>query len=337
MILPFEKTQQPAPASLHSMPMAPADLALVELGKHLQQLNYRFTTPTPATIARVNARAGNERAHRLADVFGWNRPFDPALLPPAMLALMREADVLEERAALCRSSVRVASVGDQLCFHSAFPTDAADAVFFGPDTYRFVRQLQAEVPALAGRTMRAADIGCGAGPGALLLARLCPAATVHALDINPLALRLTGVNARLAGLDNVLPGHSDMLDGVDGSFDLLVSNPPYLVDPAKRAYRHGGGALGAGLSLAVVDAAIARLAVGGALLMYTGAAIVGGEDPLRAAAALRLADAGFTWSYDEIDPDVFGEELATPAYCEVERIAAVWLRAVKPGVPKVYW
>ena len=37
--------------------------------------------------------------------------------------------------------------------------------------------------------------------------------------------------------------------------------------------------------------------------------------------------------HEEIDPDVFGEELDTAAYSCVDRIAAVVLTARKPGVP----
>ena len=59
------------------------------------------------------------------------------------------------------------------------------------------------------------------------------------------------------------------------------------------------------------------------VLLYTGAAYVAGEAPLMRAieAACLEAGAGLTWQ--EIDPDVFGEELAQPAYRDVERIAAV--------------
>ena len=35
--------------------------------------------------------------------------------------------------------------------------------------------------------------------------------------------------------------------------------------------------------------------------------------------------------YEEIDPDVFGEELENPAYAEVERIAAVVLTLTMPS------
>ena len=50
-----------------------------------------------------------------------------------------------------RSALRVSSLGDQLYFHSAYPTCEPNAVFFGPDTYRFLRALQAEL-ARAGRS-----------------------------------------------------------------------------------------------------------------------------------------------------------------------------------------
>ena len=65
-------------------------------------------------------------------------------------------------------------------------------------------------------------------------------------DINQAALCMTRVNAALAGVD-VAAVESDLLSGVPGDFDLIVSNPPYLVDPGARAYRHGGGDLGAGI------------------------------------------------------------------------------------------
>ena len=41
------------------------------------------------------------------------------------------------RDGLMRSKVRFSSLGGSLYVHSAFPTSAAEAVFFGPDTYRF--------------------------------------------------------------------------------------------------------------------------------------------------------------------------------------------------------
>jgi hypothetical protein len=91
----------PATARADSLPAA--SMALVDLGKELRRVNYRFVTPTPTTIALVNARPGNERARSLADVFGWNREFNPLLIPAAILGAMRDAGVLEETANGLRS------------------------------------------------------------------------------------------------------------------------------------------------------------------------------------------------------------------------------------------
>ncbi|WP_229466478.1 methyltransferase [Pseudoduganella plicata] len=204
-------------------------------------------------------------------------------------------------------------------------------MFFGPDTYRFGRALQrelADMKALGRTVQRAADVGAGGGPGAATVALACPDAQVYALDINDKALRLCGVNMQLAGATNVDVRRSDLLNDIDGELDLIVSNPPYLLDPSERAYRHGGGELGAGLSLSLVGQAVTRLAPGGTLLLYTGVAMRHNSDPFLAAVTPLLD--GLTWTYEEIDPDVFGEELDTPAYQDTDRIAAVWLKATRP-------
>ena len=303
------------------------DAFLLALGEALQAAHYRHVTVTPATHARVLRRAAGTAVASLADVFGWSRPFRETDLPAQIVALMRAAGVLHADGDRWRSLVRASSVGTTLHFHSAYPTGADNAVFFGPDTYRFVRALRAE--AGTDPVRRAADIGCGAGTAAIAIALHAPGAEVLALDINDDALRMTRINAALAGAANVKTLHSDLLTAVDGQFDLIVANPPYLLDPARRAYRHGGGALGAGLSVDIVQASLARLAPGGRLLLYTGVAIVDGIDLFLARIAPLLDAAGACWDYEEIDPDVFGEQLDDAQYCRVERIASVWLRACK--------
>lgn len=303
------------------------ETALLRLARAVQATGYAFTTPTPATHARVNARPNSAWARTLRDVFGWSRPFRHDVVPPDILEAMRAGGVLIAGENGMRSTLRLSSLDGLLFFHSAYPTTAADAVFFGPDTYRFARAIRAHLErGVAVR--RAVDIGCGAGPGAILVARAHPDAEVFAVDINHAALQLTQINAALAGVQ-VSAVDSNLLTSVAGSFDLIVSNPPYLVDPDTRAYRHGGGPLGAGLSLAILDAALDRLAPGGTLLLYTGAAIVNGSDPFKDAAAARLGGSGTTWTYNELDPDVFGEELERGAYTIADRIAAVLLTVNK--------
>lgn len=304
------------------------DQALVALLNHLRDSGYQFVTPTPLTHQRVVKRRNGAPAASLRDVFGWSLPFEAALLAPSLFALMRQAGVLLVVGGLYRSKVRVSSLDGQLYVHSAFPTEADNAVFFGPDTYRFASFLQTNLPPLAQRTgLRALDIGCGSGAGALMAAHHCPGLAVTLNDINPLALRYAAVNAQVAGVKAAL-ALGDALAAVAGDFDVIVSNPPYLVDDALRAYRHGGDHLGRALSVRIAREALGRLRPGGRLVLYTGVAMVDGVDPFLSELAPFLASARCDWQYREIDPDVFGEELARTAYSQSDRIAAVGLLAV---------
>jgi len=305
---------------------APQNLALLRLGTLLRARGYHFVTPTPLTHQRVNQRPDNARAKDLRDVFGWSRPFADGTLDEEIVAAMREAQVLQPHALGWISQVRFSSLGDELYVHSRFPTEESDAVFFGPDTYRFTRLLRDYLAHANQPLRRIADIGCGAGPGAITAAQLRPGAEVMALDINHKALAMTAVNARQAGIYNLRVQRSDLLRDVSGQFDLIIANPPYMLDSQQRTYRHGGGKHGAGLSLAIFDTAMERLAPGGTLLLYTGVAIFAGEDPFLNAIRLSLRDTGWDWDYQEIDPDVFGEELQKPEYAQAERIACVALR-----------
>jgi methylase of polypeptide subunit release factors len=311
------------------MAMTKCDEALLELGRRLRDSGYRFTTVSPETHRRVNARPENRLATCVTEIFGWSRPFRRGMLPGPLFGLMEAADLLVRGDEAWHSRVRLSTLDDLLLFHSAYPTLAADSVFFGPDTYRFAAALKTCLDELAG-VERAVDIGCGSGAGGLLVGRHRPDASVALGDINHHALRFARINAALNGVRNVAIRQSDLLRDIEGRFDLVIANPPYLNDPGKRAYRHGGGALGADLSLAIVEAAIERLTPGGTLLLYTGSAIVGGHDAFLAAAAAALDRADMRRSYREMDPDVFGEELDTPAYAQADRIAAVVLTAVKP-------
>lgn len=307
------------------------DLALLQLGRRLQADGYRFVTPTPLTHERVNQRPGNERSKTLRDVFGWSRPFAPGLISADEQRQLQDAQVLEARDGLLYSRVRWSSLDGLLFAHSQFPTQANDAVFFGPDSYRFAQLIHTHLQQNFTAVQRAVDIGCGAGVGAIVIARARREAQVLAVDINPQALRLCAVNAALAEVANVEVSRSDVLQDVVGDFDLIVANPPYMADPSERTYRHGGGTLGAGLSLRIVEQALPRLTPGGSLVLYTGVAMVDGRDPFLEALGQWRDSADFGWTYKELDPDVFGEELLTPGYQDVERIAVVALVVTRIG------
>jgi release factor glutamine methyltransferase len=302
------------------------DAALLALGIELRKRGYRFITVTPASHKRVNQRSGKEVAGSLEDVFGWSRPFAEGMLPPGMVGLLNEAQELESSDGLLRSKVRFSTLGSQLFVHSAFPTEQTDAVFFGPDTYRFARALAGSLMGFAfASPLRIFDVGCGSGAGGLaagsLLAHAEPQIVLS--DINPLALRYSRVNAALNDVANISCLHSDLYAALPGSANLIISNPPYLVDPVGRLYRHGGGALGFELSLRIVTEGIDRLAPGGRLFLYSGSAVIDGTQMLFERLYPTLTDRDLSFTCEEIDPDVFGEELEHPPYDRADRIAAV--------------
>jgi release factor glutamine methyltransferase len=75
------------------------------------------------------------------------------------------------------------------------------------------------------------DVGTGSGAIALALAKELPAAEIYGVDLSPEALEVAKANAaRLQLEDRVHFLVSDVLEGVprDGSFDLVLSNPPYV-------------------------------------------------------------------------------------------------------------
>lgn len=77
------------------------------------------------------------------------------------------------------------------------------------------------------------EVGCGCGAIAIHLARR--AASGVATDINPDAIRNTQHNASKHRVTNLTLHCTDVLDDVDGRFDVIVCNPPYNAYPANDA------------------------------------------------------------------------------------------------------
>jgi len=72
----------------------------------------------------------------------------------------------------------------------------------------------------------ALDVGTGTGIIALLMAK--KAKFVLGVDINPIAVELAKENARLNGITNVEFRQSDLFENVEGEFDIITFNAPYL-------------------------------------------------------------------------------------------------------------
>jgi release factor glutamine methyltransferase len=76
---------------------------------------------------------------------------------------------------------------------------------------------------------RVADVGTGSGAVGIVLAVHRPDVEVVATDLCSKAVALARANALRHGVScRVKVVHTDLLEGVDGPFDLVVANLPYL-------------------------------------------------------------------------------------------------------------
>jgi release factor glutamine methyltransferase len=156
---------------------------------------------------------------------------------------------------------------------------------------------------------RIADIGTGSGVLAVTLAAEVPGATVTATDLSTDALTVAQQNAErhaVATRVRFLP--TSYLDNVEGTFDVIVANPPYVRDADKpalsRDVRHEpevalfGGPDGLRDVAGTLDAAVEKLTPGGWFVIEFG---YGQEDDVR-----RLIDARRALRLDHIRDDLQG-------------------------------
>jgi release factor glutamine methyltransferase len=96
-----------------------------------------------------------------------------------------------------------------------------------PDTETIVERALVALRAGDGRAARVADLGTGSGCIAITLAAEVPGTEVVATDISAAALDVARANAERLDVDATFVACS-WADTLDGGFDLIVSNPPYV-------------------------------------------------------------------------------------------------------------
>ena len=166
------------------------------------------------------------------------------------------------------------------------------------------------------------DMGSGSGAGGILATKQVGSARLSLVDLNAAAGRLARLNARFAGVRaEVMVGEQ-----IPQGCNLVIANPPYMIDSAHRTYRDGGAIYGGGIACNWVVQALDALVPAGNFILYTGDAVVGGTLPLLDRIRSLCDQDDAVLHTEEIDPDVFGDELEMPQYREVERIAVLGIR-----------
>ena len=98
-----------------------------------------------------------------------------------------------------------------------------------PETEHLVERALTHLPEFAPR--KVVDLGTGSGAIALAIAKERPLCDITATDISSAALQVAEANADRLGIRNVSFGLSDWFCALAGqTFDLIVCNPPYVVD-----------------------------------------------------------------------------------------------------------
>jgi len=163
-----------------------------------------------------------------------------------------------------------------------------------PETEELVESLKSEIQSLSGGPkFQIVDIGTGSGVIALSLAAEFPEADILAVDVSDDALALARENAlRLKLSARVQFLKSRLLENIEGAFDLIVANLPYISTQDRhtlsREVLHDpdialfGGARGDELVRELIDQAPAWLRPGGMLALEIG---LGQRDALLSALA----------------------------------------------------
>lgn len=163
---------------------------------------------------------------------------------------------------------------------------------------------------------RVADLGTGSGAIAGSVAQEVPDAVVFAVELGDLAYAWAARNLAPLGVSLVHGDFADALPEHNGTFDVVVSNPPYIptesvprdpevADHDPKLALYGGSADGLRLPLAAAAAAARLLRTGGYFVME--------HAEVQANSLKRTLSANSAWSDVRTHLDLSGRDRATSA------------------------
>lgn len=190
-----------------------------------------------------------------------------------------------------------------------------------PETELLVEEALELAKAMTGdreaRPPRIADVGTGSGAVVIALATHLPGARFVATDVSAAALAVAAENAQTHGVGGAIEFRkTSLLDDVEGPFDLVASNPPYVAErdraslPPDVARHEPAEALFAGedgldVISALIPSAAERLRPGGWMAVEIGAGQIG--------EVARLLEENGCFERPRVKPDYQGIERVVSA------------------------
>ncbi|HEY3043794.1 MAG TPA: peptide chain release factor N(5)-glutamine methyltransferase [Vicinamibacterales bacterium] len=282
----------PAEKADPAFPAAPALPAITSIHQHVAQARGRFRE------AGLSSKGAELDARLLAQyVLGWSiERFITCGNEPEPPDFAHKYETLVERR-LGREPLAYI-VGRQEFWGLSF--EVSPAVLIPRHETELIVEVALELFPDRDRTLTVADLGTGSGCVAVAIASERPAARITATDISSVALEVARQNATRHGVaDRIQFRSADLLDGLEGPFDLIACNPPYVAERDRRGLQPEvrdhepdvalyGGTDGFHLVERLVHGAAVHLRPGGYLLFEFGLgqderieSLIGGTGNLR--------------------------------------------------------
>ena len=219
----------------------------------------------------------------LFTLFALNRSADRATvsqcLGDELTAGLLADDVLRVFEDRVVSNVRILPYRDTLLMTDPEDRTIEDFAYLGKDSFELADAIEQRLGAQ--RFDRGLDLCTGVGIHAVLLADRCR--EVVGVDINPRALRYARYNALINDRRNIRFIRADLAEGLQGRFDVMVSNPPFrlLPETLRASHRDGfGGELGLEATLTILRSLDRLLREDGVGLVLTVSPVMAGKNRL---------------------------------------------------------
>ena len=276
----FSRTASvPRPGKLRHLP-----LDLANLTQAFKNGNNLFHSTAMPWLYQTLVNRSHPVAMRLHRLFHLCLPAPPrtidSIISETLLSELLKLGILVDTERGICSQIMITPYGEQLFLSD--PTESKSR-----DDFVYMGRISFAVPdavALTASTSeqpeqgRLLDLGCGSGILSISLANRFE--EVVGVDINDRCVEYAELNAALAGTDNCQFANSDLYSQVNGTFDVIATNPPCawaMNEGEDSIARHGGGEYGSGIPSRILAGAFDYLRPEGVVYCAVSCPIIQGR------------------------------------------------------------